>query len=218
MAGKDVIVWGRASSANVQKVVWALEEMGTPYERKDLGGRFGGLDTPQFGAMNPNRLVPVLQHGEFVLWESHAIVRYLAAIFGAGTLWPTDPQARGIVDQWTDWTASTFQPAWLGVFWLTVRTPPDKHDQAAIADAIDKTVSAFRIMERQLETSPYLAGDHLTYADIVAGASLYRWFTMDIERPSLPAVEAWHQRMLARPAFEKAVCVSYEELRARTVP
>lgn len=215
MDGKEITLWGRASSANVQKAVWALEEIGVPYVRKDAGGPYGVLDTPEFGALNPNRLVPVLEHGDLVIWESHAVVRYLAAVFGAGTLWPEDPVARARADQWTDWTGTTFQPAWISVFWLVVRTPEAQRDPAAIAAALDSTVAAFRIMESQLERMPYLAGEGLTYADIVAGASLYRWSTMEIERPSLPAVEAWHERLMARPAFVKGVCVDYAELRGR---
>ena len=165
----DVILWGRASSANVQKAMWALEEAGVAYERKDVGGRFGGLDTPQFGQMNPNRMVPVLQHEGLTLWESHAIVRYVAARFSSGGIWPEDAAERALVDQWTDWTASTFQSAWLGVFWLVVRTPTERHDGQAIADAVKRANAAFSIIESQLERTPFLAGERLTYADIVAG-------------------------------------------------
>ncbi|WP_404403926.1 glutathione S-transferase family protein [Pelagibacterium halotolerans] len=215
MNAGNLTLWGRASSANVQKAVWALEELGLAYDRKDVGGRFGGLDTPEFGAMNPNRRVPVLQHADLTLWESHAIVRYLCATFGGETFWPGDPAKRALIDQWTDWTATTFQPAWIALFWLVVRTPEPERQADAIMDAHNQTIAAFRILEAQLQKHSFVAGDGLSYADFVAGASLYRWFTMEIERPAMPAVEAWYQRLLARPAFERAVCVSYEELRAR---
>lgn len=211
----EIILWGRANSANVQKAVWALEEVGEAYDRRDAGGKFGGLDTPQFAAMNPNRLVPVLQHDGLTLWESHAIVRYVAARFGQATLWRDDIGERAIVDQWTDWSVSTFQPAWIGVFSNVVRTAPERHDREAIAAAMAKSIEAFKIMEAQLEKTPYLAGEAFSYADIVAGVSLYRWTTMEIERPHMPAVAAWHARLAERPAFDKAVCVSYEDLRAR---
>ena len=128
-----ITLWGRSSSANVQKVVWALEELGVSYEHVPLGGKYGGNDTPEYLAMNPNGLVPTLRDGALVVWESHAIVRYLAAQYGAGSLWPADPRERTLVDQWTDWTATTYQPAWIGVFWLVVRTPAENHDEAAIA-------------------------------------------------------------------------------------
>ncbi|GGA53218.1 glutathione S-transferase family protein [Pelagibacterium lentulum] len=210
-----VVLWGRASSANVQKAVWALEETGTTFIRTDVAGRFGGTDTPEFIAMNPNRLVPVLTHGDLTMWESHAIVRYVAAQFGTDTLWPNEPAERAIIDQWTDWTATTFQPAWLRLFWTLVRTPEAQRDAAAIDAALEASVRAMRIMDAQLQKTAYLAGDDFSYADIVAGASLYRWFTMEIERPSMSGVEAWHERLKQRPGFIKGVCVSYDELVGR---
>jgi glutathione S-transferase len=203
------------TSANVQKVVWTLEELGLPYEHVPLGGRFGGNDTPEYLAINPNGLVPTLKDGDLTLWESHAIVRYLAATYGPGSLFPDSPRDRALVDQWTDWTATTFQPAWIGVFWLVVRTPVEKHDRAAIAKAIGDTHKCLGMMDARLAQAPYLGGDRFTYADIVAGVSLYRWTTMEIERQRFPNVEAWHVRLGDRAAFRKAVNVDYEELRAR---
>lgn len=214
----DLVLWGRASSANLQKARWALEETGAPFDLREVGGKFGGLDTPEFGAMNPNRLVPVLQHGDLTLWESHAVVRYVAAAFGGERFWPADPKARAIIDQWTDWTVTTFQPAWLRLFWLLVRTAPENHDKSAIDAALKQTVAALRMMDAQLEQTDYLAGDAFSYADIVSGVSLYRLTTMEIDLPSLPGVEAWHGRLKERASFEKSVCISYEELRARSVP
>lgn len=211
----EIILWGRANSANVQKALWALEEVGAAYDRRDAGGKFGGLDTPEFIAMNPNRLVPVLQHNDLTLWESHAIVRYVAAQWGRASLWREDIAERAVVDQWTDWTVSTFQPAWIGVFSHVVRTAPERRDAEAIAAAMARTADALAIMDAQLEKTPYLAGETFSYADIVAGVSLYRWTTMEIDRPHMPAVAAWHARLAERPAFEKVVCVSYEDLRAR---
>lgn len=215
MSGDEVILWGRASSANVQKAVWVLEEVGAPYARRDVGGRFGGLDAPEFRAMNPNGLVPVLQHGALTLWESHAIVRYVASRFGSHKLWPQDPVARATVDQWTDWTATTLQRGWLPLFWALVRTPPEQHDRKAIEAALQASLSAFRIMDMQLRDTPYLAGEAFSYADIVAGASLYRCFGMDIERPSMPGVEAWHERLKQRAGFVRGVCVPYDDLVGR---
>jgi glutathione S-transferase len=211
----DIRLWGRLSSSNVQKAVWALEELGLAYDHVPLGGPYGGLDDPAYLAMNPNGLVPTLRDGELILWESHAIVRYLAATYGAGTLFPVDAKERALVDQWTDWTASTFQPAWISLFWLLVRTPEAQRDPAAIERARAGTIRCFRIMENQLGTRPFLAGGQLTYADICAGAAMYRWMTMQVERPSLPNVEGWYWRLNDRPAFRKAVCVSYEELVGR---
>ncbi len=212
---EKIKLWGRANSANVQKVVWALEELGLAYERVDVGGKFGGLDNPEYEALNPNRLVPAFQDGDLTMWESHAIVRYLAATYGEDKIWPAGPRQRALVDQWTDWTSSTFQPAWLAIFVYFVRTPSTAHDAAALKAIVDKANAAFEIIDRNLADKPFLAGDTLSYADIVAGTSLYRWTNLNIERPTLPNVEAWHQRLLARPAFVKGVCVPFADMLAK---
>jgi glutathione S-transferase len=210
-----ITLWGRLTSSNVQKVVWALGELGLDYEHVPLGGRYGGNKRPDFLAMNPNGLVPTLRDNGLVVWESHAIVRYLCAEYGSSTIFPPEPAKRALVDQWTDWVATTFGPAWNGLFWQLVRTPVPQHDQAAIDKALAATNRCFEIMEKRLGDVPYLGGAHLTYADIVAGVAMYRWTTMDIQRPAQPGVEAWHARLLERPAFVKAVNVDYEELRGR---
>jgi glutathione S-transferase len=210
-----ITLLGRLTSANVQKVVWTLEELGLDYERIDVGGRHGGNDTPEYLAMNPNGLVPTLRDGDLTLWESHAIVRYLAASYGAGTLWTEDARERAMVDQWTDWTATTFQPPWIDVFWKVVRTPVERQDEEAIGKAIAATERCLDMMSARLAKAPFLGGERLTYADIVAGVSLYRWTTMKIDRKSFASVEAWHARLGERPPFRKAVNVDYEELRAR---
>lgn len=209
-----ITVWGRLNSINVQKVIWALEETGVAYDHVPLGGKFGGLDDPAYRAMNPNGKVPTLRDGDLIMWESHAIVRYLAATYGAG-LWPADSKARAVADQWTDWTATTFQPAWIDVFWLFVRTPNAQHDKVAIGKALAASFNAYGILDQRLATTPFLAGDVLTYADIVAGVSMHRWMTMEIQRPDLPHLAAWYQRLNARLAFQKAVCVSYADMVGR---
>jgi glutathione S-transferase len=206
-------LWGRLTSANVQKVVWTLEEIEIPYEHENRGGRFGGLDDPQYLAMNPNGLVPTLRDGDLVLWESHAIVRYLSAVYADGLLFPSDPTDRAVADQWTDWTATRFQPAWIGLFWSAYRTRPERQNAETIAAALTETNKCLAILEQRLGESSFLGGGSPTYADVVAGVSLFRWSTMEIERPDLPAVAAWHDRLRERPAFRKAVEVPYEELK-----
>jgi glutathione S-transferase len=210
----SIKVWGRRTSANVQKVVWALEEIEADYELEERGGRFGGLDDPAYLAMNPNALVPTIRDGDLILWESSAIVRYLAAKYAEGLLYPTDPGDRALVDQWADWTNTRFQPAWIGVFWAAYRTKAEKQDKAVIAKNLAEAGKCFAILDRQLSDKQFLAGDSLTYADIIAGASLYRWYTMpDIERPENPAVAAWYERLQERPGFRTGVMVPYDELR-----
>lgn len=209
----DITLYGRLSSANVQKAVWALEELELDYELEERGGRFGGVNDPAYLAMNPNGLVPTLRDGTLVVWESHAIVRYLSAEYADGLLSPTIPRDRALADQWTDWTATRFQPAWIGVFWSGFRTRAENRNPDTIAGFRAEAAKCFAIMDRQLQSSPFLAGDELTYADIVAGIALYRWTTMGTEAPLLPAVAAWHELLRQRPAFVKAVEVPYAELK-----
>lgn len=210
----NLTLWGRKNSANVQKPLWALAELGLYYEHVAVGGAFKGLDTDAYLTMNPNGLVPTLRDGDMVLWESNAILRYLAAAYGAGELWADDPRKRALVDQWTDWVATTFQPAWIGVFVWLVRTPKSKHDPAAIAGAIGQAGDALRLLDVQLAGRDYIAGN-FSYADIAAGVAMYRWFTMDFERPDLPNVAAWYQRLQQRPAFAETVMVSYADMYAK---
>lgn len=211
----SITLWGRLNSANVQKVVWVLEELELPYEHVPLAGSYGGNDTPEYLALNPNGRVPTLRDGEVTVWESHAIVRYLSAEYGSGLLFPLEPRDRAVVDQWTDWTATTLQPAWMAVFWGKVRTPVAQQDAAAIARAVAATNACFEIMETRLGRTSYLGGEQFSYADIVAGAAMYRWSTMDIERVELPGVEAWHERLNGRRAFRRAINVPYDELVGR---
>jgi len=210
-----ITLWGRLNSANVQKVVWALEELALAYQHVPAGGSFGGLDTADFLAMNPNGRVPVLRDDALTLWESHAIIRYLSAEYGSGLLFPLEPSERAPVDQWTDWVATTFQPAWIGLFWDLVRTPAAQHDRPRIERGIAATLRCFEIMEHRLREAPFLGGGGFTYADIAAGVAMYRWTGMEIDRPDLPAVRAWHERLRERPAFQKAVCVPYDDLVGR---
>ena len=209
-------LWGRATSQNVQKAMWAIGELGLDHERIDVGGRFGGLDTPEFGAMNPNRRVPVLEHDGAVIWESHTVVRYLAATFGRGTLWAEDTAERSLSDRWMDWTATTLQPAFMDIFWGYYRTPEPQRDWTTIRRGIDGCARLYGLLDRHLADRPYVAGEHLTMGDIPIGASLYRYFELDLERPPLPNVEAYYARLQDRPAYRQHVMVPFEELKGRT--
>jgi glutathione S-transferase len=210
-----ITLWGRLTSSNVQKIVWALAELRLDYEHIPWGGRFGGNQNVDYLAMNPNGLVPTLRDGDLVLWESHAILRYLSATYGAGSLWPADPRGRALADQWTDWTATTFQPAWTGLFWNFFRTPPGERDGKAIEKAIAATNRCFALMDARLATAPYLGGAALSYADMSAGVAMYRMTTLDIALTIPAHVAAWHARLNDREAYRVSVNVDYEELRAR---
>jgi glutathione S-transferase len=209
-------VWGRRNSINVQKVLWAVGELGLAHEHIDAGGPFGGLDTEEFAELNPNRRVPVIDDDGTVVWESHAIVRYLAAKYGAGTLWPEDPGARAQSDMWTDWTAADLQPAFIGgVFWNFYRTPEAQRNWPAIRQGIARSAILFRLLDRHLEGRHFVAGDQLTFGDIPAGSQLYRYFELEIDRPALPSVEAWYERLRERPAYREHVMVPFDDLKGR---
>ena len=200
-------IWGRVNSVNVKKALWAAEELGLKYERIDAGMQFGVTKTPEYLRMNPNSLVPTIEDDGFVLWESHSIVRYLAAKHGAGTLWPTELQAGADAERWMDW-AFTLQAAMRDVFWGLIRTPPEKRDMKAIEAAAKRSSDLIgAVLEKNLEKRPYVAGASFTMGDIPVGCEVQRWMRVPIERPRLPSVEAWFERLGARPAFRKVVDV-----------
>lgn len=206
-------VWGRATSVNVQKVMWAVGEMGIAHDRIDVGGRFGGLATPAFLAMNPNGRVPTIEDDGVVVWESNAIIRYLAARYSAGVLWERDPGARAQADAWMDWMQTTLAPDFYGVFWAVVRTPADRQDRTAIKDLTERLIGHYELLDRQLATRPYLVADRFSLADIAVGVTLYRYFEMEIDRPALSHLHDWYKRLRERPAFRDHVMISFEELR-----
>jgi glutathione S-transferase len=198
-------IHGRINSVNVQKVVLACEELKLPYVRHDAGGAFGIVKTPEYIAMNPNSLVPVLIDGDLVLWESNAIVRYLAAKHGRGTLWPEDAGQRALSDRWMDWQAFSFGMAYAAAFRNLIRTPEDKRDRAAIAASIAATHPLMAILDAELKGKMFLVGDHPTIGDIATVPLIFRWLNMPVARPPAPHAEAWVARMLARPGFDKAL-------------
>ena len=202
-------IWGRRNSGNAIPVMFAVGELGLEYKRYDVGGSFGGLDTDAYGQLNPNRKIPTINDNGRVIWESQTIIRYLAGEYGVGTLWPRDVYQRAIADQWMEWAKCTIVPHLTTVFFGLVRYPVEKRDPAAIAEGAKAFGSALQIAERQLDNGPFLAGDQLTMGDIPLGAYLYRYFNLDIDRPSLPNVEAWYARLCERPAFRKHVMIPF---------
>ena len=201
-------IWGHVNSSNVQKVLWASAELDVAYERVDIGGRFGGLQDEAYTRLNPNSLVPTIEDGDLVLWESNSIVRYLADKYGGGRLVPGSPEARGDAGRWMDWQATTLAPAIRLVFVGLVRTKPEERDQAEIDAGIRASNAAFAIIERYLEGRDYLVGDEMTIADIPFGPFVHRWCTMDFDKPDLPRVAAWYGRLKDRPAYREHVVVA----------
>lgn len=198
-------VWGRVNSINVQKVLWALDELKVAYQRVDAGMAFGVVEEPFYRQMNPNARVPTIDDDGFVLWESNAIVRYLAAKHGVGTLWPTDLRQRADADRWMDWIANHVSPVLNPVFWGLVRTPADKRNLAQIDADAEKIAQQFQVLERCLEGRDYVAGQGFSMGDIVVGVTVYRWYGLNLNRPRLANIEAYHARLQQRPAFKKHV-------------
>ncbi len=194
-------ILGRATSANVQKVVWLCDEIGLPFEREDRGGAFGGTDTPEYLALNPNSRVPTIIDGDFVLWESNACITYLASKHAEGSWYPTDLKARGEAHRWMDFSLGTMAPAHVPVFQGMVRTPPEKQDPQAIAAGRDDFSAKLAIVNRYLEGRDYVTGDTITIGDISLATFVFRWFNLDIEREEYPNLEGWYGRISGRPAY-----------------
>ncbi len=198
-------IWGRKNSVNVQKVLWCCDELGIAYERIDAGGQFGINNTPAYLALNPNGLVPTIEDGNLVLWESNAIVRYLAGKHGLGSLCPEDPAARAQTDRWMDWQLTVLWPELRPVFIELIRKPPEQRDKNVIKAGCEKAGKAVAILDSQLGRRAFIAGSSLTMGDIPLGAAIYRWFALDIERPPFKNVEAWYARLQGRPAYKQHV-------------
>jgi glutathione S-transferase len=196
-------IWGRASSSNVQKVLWCCAELDIVYERTDWGGPFGGNQDPEYLKLNPNGLVPTVIDGDLVLWESNTICRYLAATRNGERLYPKDPAARTHVERWMDWQLSVVAPPMGQLLFGLVRTKPEARDPAAIEGARRRALSAWMIVDDEIrDRGPYLAGKELSLAEIVLGTQIYRWFAFPIERPSLDNLSAWYDRLRERPGFK----------------
>ncbi len=203
-----LVVWGRKNSLNVQKVMWVAGELGLAHERKDVGGPFGGLDTADYGALNPNRLVPtIVDNDGTTIWESHSIVRYLAARYGAGILWPSEPAARALADCWLDWMHTTLLPHLAPVFIGLIRTPAEKRDMAKITQAAHAMGETWRILDAHLAGRRFVAAEALTMGDIAVGAACYRYHALDIERPELVNIAAWYERLQQREPFRTHVMI-----------
>jgi len=198
-------IWGRTNSINVMKVLWCADELGLDYERVDAGLQYGVVGEPFYGELNPNRLVPSIEDDGVVLWESNVIVRYLAAKHARGTLWPEDAAERARAEQWMDWQQTTMHPQLTPLFWQLVRTPPAERDPEKIATTASRARELWKIVDTQLEGSEYLNGSSFTMADIPLGCAVWRYYSLDVERPKLVNVEAWHERLKQRAAFQSRV-------------
>jgi len=196
-------IWGRKNSVNVKKTLWCLDELGLEFERLSAGMQYGVVNTTEYRKMNPNGLVPTLDEDGFILWESHSIVRYLSAKYGKGVLWLMDERARAVSNQWMDW-AFSFQGSVRDAFWNLIRTPAENRDMKAVEASRLKSGEMARILDAALADRMYVAGP-FSMGDIPIGCEVQRWLRLPMERPKLSNLEAWFERLCARPAFKKNV-------------
>ncbi|PPR09422.1 MAG: Glutathione S-transferase GstB [Alphaproteobacteria bacterium MarineAlpha11_Bin1] len=198
-------ILGRATSSNVMKVLWACAELGLEFEREDIGGKYGRNETPEFMAMNPNGLVPVIIDNGFVNWESNACVRYLAAKHDTHGLYPKDIQIRAIADRWMDWQVTSVSPAMIPVFRGMVRTIPKDRDMAAIEDGRVILSAKMSIINKTLSDQRFMAGKNFTMGDIPLGIAAWRWFNMPIKREEYPHLERWVDALSQRPGYQQHI-------------
>lgn len=208
-------VWGRRNSFNVQKVMWLIGELDLSHAHINAGGSFGLVNEPAFLAMNPHGRVPVIENSGAVIWESHTILRYLAATYGAGRFWQEDAASRSQWDRWMDWSQASLHRDFLDLFWSFYRTPEPQRDWNLIKTHLGLTNDHFALLDRHLVGRGFMVGDSLSLADITIGATLYRYFELEIERPSLPHLEAWYASLCRRQPYRQHVMVPFDELRGR---
>lgn len=193
-------LWGRLSSINVRKVVWTLQALGLPFERTDAGLAYGIVKTPQYLQQNPNALVPLLDDDGFTLWESNVIVRYLCARHSQGNLYPDDLQARFDAERWMDWEQTTMNTAGRAAFIQWVRTPVERRQPDVIAESVAAMEPLLAMVDSQLAQRPFMAGEHLTMADIPIACEIHRWWGLPQPRAPWPNIERWYQGLLVHPA------------------
>jgi len=197
-------IWGRLNSHNVKKVAWLADELGIDFVRHDVGGAFG-MDATYL-ALNPNRLIPTIEEDGVVLWESNAIVRYLAARHAPGTMWATDAAQRAQADKWMDWQID-YADAQRGAFFNLVRRPADGRDVTAVQKSVERCAARLALLDQALEQTPWLSGAQFGMGDIPMGVYAYTWFNLPIERPELPALAEWYERLTGRPSFARQVMI-----------
>lgn len=202
-----ITVWGRKNSSNVKKVLWCLTELGLTYQQKDAGGPFGGLDTPEYLAMNPNKTIPTYQDGEFILWESNAILSYLADKYDDGTLLPHNAEFRARAAQWMYWSDGSLFPYIKAMMGLLVRTPAEQRDPARVEELKQALNRLIAMLNDDLAQRDYIAGDTFSIADIALVPLLYPWREVCHDRPDFPHIEHWFARIETRPAYRDIVAL-----------
>ena len=211
----SIVIYGRHTSYNVQKVLWLLDELGLSYQHIELGGKPGDTETEEFGKLNPMRKVPVLVDNDHVIWESNTILRYLANSYGSGQWKVEDAYQRSLLERWMDWSQTIFDPAFVGVFWGYYRTPAKLHDREAIQNSIKACLDCLAKLDDQLGDRKYLAGENLSLADISAGVFIYRLVEIDLKILLPKNVEKWYQYLRGSKAYQRWVMSDFSSLKGR---
>ena len=208
-------VWGRSSSSNVKALMWCLAELDLPVQRHNIGGRFGGTNSTQFTALNPNQTIPVLQDGTGPpIWKTGAILRYLCSKYAKPPFWPTEIEHQSQVDQWAEWAKINIALSFTGpVFWRVIRTAAAEHNQPAIRAAVTTLEHKLAIAEAQLGRNKFLAGNSFCLADVQFGHILYRYYNIEITRKALPNLARYYGGLTQRQAYRDHVMLSYDDLR-----
>ena len=193
-------IWGRMSSINVKKVVWTAQELGLDFQRTEAGGLFGVVKTPEYMQLNPNSLVPLIEDDDYVLWESNVIVRYLAAKYASGQMYPTELRQRFDAERWMDWQQTTLNPVSRPGFWQLVRTPPEQRNPAVIAESNAAVEALMFTLDMHLAQRAFMVGDRFTMADIPLACEVHRWFGLPQPRQSRPHIERWYESLRSRQA------------------
>jgi glutathione S-transferase len=207
-------VWGRKSSSNVQALMWCIGELNLPFERIDAGFTYEVVDTDEYLAMNPNGTVPTIQDDSNPpLWETGAILRYLASEYAPESFWPANNLSRAEVDRWSEWSKVNIALNFTGpIFWRVARTPLSRRDPEAIRRALKVLDKYLAIADKQLSRFEYIAADHLTLADMQFGHCLYRYFDIDIDRKDWRQLRRYYNMLAERPAFKEHIVTPYDEL------
>ena len=211
----SILIYGRHTSYNVQKVLWLLVEFQVAYQHIELGGKPGDTETDEFGKLNPMRKVPVLVDNDKVIWESNTILRYLADSYGSRQWKVEDAYQRSLFDRWMDWSQTKFEPAFVGVFWGYYRTPTDLHDMKAIQKSIKECIDCLAKLDLQLIDKKYLAGEKLSLADISTGIFIYRLVEIDLGIKLPKNVESWYQFLKRSTGYQHWVMSDFSSLKGR---
>lgn len=194
-------VLGRVSSINVRKVLWTLDELGSPYEREDWGLPDSDPNVPEFLKLNPNMQVPVIIDGDFVLWESNVIMRYLEEKDGRHRLLSAEFEVRSLTEQWLQWQATELNPQWGYAVYSLLRKAPGFDDPMQVQQSLTRWGGKMKMLEERLEkTEAFAAGIDFSLADIALGLSLHRWYAIPAEKPAFPAIQRYYDALRQRSA------------------